>query len=168
MKYIRVVLTERRGLQFLNHVDVLTEIFQVEIHQACIIFLVFLSKESELVVLVESCCSSKGINCNKSASCPVAMSKNELYSIKHYTSYTLPNIFFANSKTSNFYSRIVITLLAEWNFSVDTITYALLSFIQTNDIIQQTIISNDVAIDRIDKEVGNGKVFRLIILRFIQ
>ena len=54
MKYIRVILTERRGLQFLGYVGVLTEIFQVEIHQACIIVFVFICKESELVVLIET------------------------------------------------------------------------------------------------------------------
>ena len=54
MKYIRAVLTERRGLQFLGYVGVLTEIFQVEIHQTCIIVFVFICKESELVVLIET------------------------------------------------------------------------------------------------------------------
>ena len=33
------------------------------------------------------------------------MGKNELYTIKHYTSYTLSHIFFVNSKTSNFYKQ---------------------------------------------------------------
>ena len=37
-----------------------TEIFQVEVHQTCIVVLVFLCKETEFVTLVESrCCSER-------------------------------------------------------------------------------------------------------------
>jgi len=107
----------------------LTEIFQVEIHQACIIVFVFLCKKTELIMLVESCCGGKGINCYKSASCAVTMSKNELYTIKHYTSYTLTHIFFVNSKTSNFYSRIVVTMLTERYLTVNAVANAFLCFI---------------------------------------
>ena len=49
-----------------------TEIFQVEVHQTCIIVLVFLCKETEFVTLVESrCCSERiigGVHLNKGQS----------------------------------------------------------------------------------------------------
>ena len=113
MKYIRVILTERRGLQFLGYVGVLTEIFQVEIHQACIIVFVFICKESELVVLIETSCSGKGINCYKSASCPIPMSEQIFYTVQDKTANALSFISLTNSQTPNFNSGIVVTLLAE-------------------------------------------------------
>ena len=49
-----------------------TEIFQVEVHQTCIVVLVFLCKETEFVTLVEPrCCSERiigGVHLNKGQS----------------------------------------------------------------------------------------------------
>ena len=120
--------------------DTSDEIFQVEIHQACIIVFVFFSKESELVMLIETCCSGKGVDCYKPASCPVSMGENELHTIKHYTAYTLTNIFFTYSKTSDLYSRIVVALLTKRYLTVNAIADAFLCFIQSDDIIQKTIV----------------------------
>ena len=86
-------------------------------------------------MLVESCCSGKGINSYESASCPIAMSEQIFYTVQDKTANALSFISLTNSQTPNFNSGIVVTLLAEWNFSIDTIAYTLFSFIQTDDII---------------------------------
>ena len=67
-------------------------------------------------MLVESCCSGKGINSYESASCPIAMSEQIFYTVQDKTANALSFISLTNCQTSNFNSGIVVTLLAEWNF----------------------------------------------------
>ena len=57
------------------------EIFQVEVHQSCIVVLVFLCKETEFVTLVEPRCCSERIYCNKATTCSISMSKYVLQEI---------------------------------------------------------------------------------------
>ena len=145
-----------------------TEIFQVEVHQTCIIVLVFLCKETEFVTLVEPRCCSERIYCNKATTCSISMSKYVLYTIQYESAYSLAGILFVYSQTSHFNGGIMIPLFAERYLTIDAITHALICLIKTNDIVQQTIIGYDVTILRINKEIGDSKVFCLIIFRFIQ
>ena len=146
----------------------LSEIFQVEIHQSSVIVLILFCKKAEFVVFVESRCRSKCIDCHKTASRPISMSKNIFHTIKDKSSDSISCIRLAYSQTSNFYCRIMIPLFAEWNLTIDSVTYAFLSFIEANHIVQQTIIGNDITILRVNKQVGDGKIFCLIIFGLIQ
>ena len=95
------------------------------------------------------------------------MGKNELYTIKHYTSYTLSHIFFVNSKTSNFYSRIVVALLTKRYLTVNAVANAFLSFIQPDDIVQQTIISSNITTLPMNQKICFSQHFRLIVFRLV-
>ena len=145
-----------------------TEIFQVKVHQTCIIVLVFLCKETEFVTLVEPRCCSERIYCYKATTCSISMSKYVLHTIKYESAYSLASILFVYSQTSYLNGGIMIPLFAERYLAIDAVTYALLCLIKTNNIVQQTIISYDVPILRIHKEIGDSKEFCLIIFRFIQ
>ena len=79
-----------------------TEIFQVEIHQTCIVVLVFLCKETEFVTLVEPRCCSERIYCYKATTCSISMSKYVLHTIKYESAYSLASILFVYSQTSYF------------------------------------------------------------------
>ena len=144
-----------------------SEIFQVEVHQTCIIILVFLCKETEFVTLVEPRCCSECIYCYKATTCSISMSKYVLHTIKYEAAYSLASIHFIYSQTSHFNGGIMIPLFAERYLAIDAVTYALLSLIKTNNIVQQTIIGYDVTILRIHKDIGDSKEFCLIIFRFI-
>ena len=132
----------------------LSEIFQVEIHQSSVIVLILFCKKAEFVVFIESRCRSKCIDCHKTASCTIPMSKNIFHTIKDKSSDSISCIRLAYSQTSNFDCRIMIPLFAEWNLTIDSVTYAFLSFIEANHIVQQTIIGNDITILRVNKQVG--------------
>ena len=56
-----------------------TEIFQVKVHQTCIIVLVFLCKETEFVTLVEPRCCSERIYCYKATTSSISMGKYVLH-----------------------------------------------------------------------------------------
>ena len=60
-----------------------TEIFQVKVHQTCIIVLVFLCKETEFVTLVEPRCCSERIYCYKATTSSISMGKYVLHTIKY-------------------------------------------------------------------------------------
>ena len=144
----------------------LLEILQIKVHQSGDIIRVFFCKEAKTVMLVKTCSRSERINRQKSASCSVTMSENELYAIEDKSANSLPSICFVNSQTSYFYGRIMIALLAERNLTIDTIAHILLCFIQPNDIVKQTIVSYYVAVGGITKQICSCQQFCLIIFGF--
>ena len=80
----------------------------------------------------------------------------------------MSGIRFVYSQTSYLYSRIMIALLAEWDFAINAVAHIFLCLVKADDIVQQTIIGNDVVILHINKKVSNSKILCLIIFRFIQ
>ena len=146
----------------------LSKVLQIKIHQTCVIILVFICKEAEFIAFVESCCSSERIHCNKTAPRAISVNEHVLHTIKYESAYSLTSIGFVHSQTPDLNGRVMIPLFTEWNLTIDAIAYTLLCLVKSNDIVQQTIIGYYITILRIHKEVGDGKVFCLIIFRFIQ
>ena len=143
------------------------KIFQIEIHQTCIFAGILLGEETKAITFVKASGGSKSINGDKSASSPIAMSKDMLHIVYYVSSYPLPSVCLADSKTSHLYSRIVIALFAERYFSIDAITYTLLRFAQPNNVIQQTEISSDISTLLMNDKICTSQKLCLIISRFV-
>ena len=144
----------------------LFEIFQVKVHKPRVVVFVLVGKETETVMLVESRGNSKCINSYKSAPCTISVCKDKLNTIKYKATNTLPCISFINGQSTYFYRRVVVALFTERNFAIDTIANTLLRFVQSNDIVKETIISNDITISCIAQQVCFSQQLSLVVFGF--
>ena len=146
----------------------LEEILQVEIHQASFFASVFLGKEPKAVAFVKAGGGSKSINGEEAAACAVAMSKDIFYTVKNPSSDTHPCIILTYCQTTYFYGWVMIAMLMERNFSIDTVAHFFFRLIQANYIVEQTVIGHDTLVLWVYKKVGHSKKFCLIVFCLIK
>ncbi len=146
----------------------LFECFQIEVHQSRLFSSIFFCKEPETTLLIELNGMDVCIQGNKSASCTIAMRELIFNTFQNGLTNTLMRIGLSNSQTSYFNGRIMGALLGERNLPIDTIADGLIFFCETDLVIEQAVVGNDVICFCINHQVCDSQQFLSVVFCIAQ
>ncbi len=168
MKSITIHNKTQKSLAIWRRTGWLFECFQIEVHQSRLFSGIFVCEKPETTLLVELNGMGVCIQGNKSTSRTVAMRELIFNAFQNGLTNTLMCIGLGNSQTSYLNGRIIGTLLGERNLSIDTIADGLVVFRETDLVIEQAKVGNDVICFCINHQVCDCQQLLSVVFCIVQ